>query len=482
MRVGVTGHREIRPYGGLGESVDLALAQLRGRGATTLVTSLARGADQIVAARALAAGWQVTVLVPADESAYRAAVAADGGAEGYAALIGRDGIELASAPVGATDYEALGAHLVARCDVLLAVLDPRLPDGEPGGTEDVVARAVEAGRPVLHLDPVTGGTTDDSGVGADVRCGLELTSAVEREADAKAIGAKQRMRRRAIAIGVLGALAVIFAAAPLAYAPWAHQAWSGAWSVAEVAALAGAFGLQAHHRRTDARADWVHARTRAELVRRERFLFVGRAGGYALGGGRVESRAAREAILNQRVSELRSVAEDKEDASIDRAYGAITYRSGGTALLGGEAPLVAWYRRRRLADQEDWFRGQARSRHRQSLAWERGARLAGGGAALGAVAVLFGLGHDGPGGAIAHGAAVALPAVAAACTMITTIMSDAVDARRYRAAARVMARLRQEPAGSEFAPAVWIDQVEAFLLGEHLAWRAEMLSRDLEVS
>jgi Protein of unknown function (DUF4231) len=479
MHVGVTGHRKIDAYAGLDASVDAALAHLRAQGADTVVTALARGSDQLVALRALATGWTVIVLVPEDEPSYRAVVEVEGGGTGYAAVIGAEGVQLARAPVGPTDYAALGRELVDRCDVLLAVLDLRLPDGKPGGTEDVVAQAVEVGRPVLHLDPVTGLTTDDSGVGADSISALSLSQKVEAEADAQAIGSKERMRWRAIAIAALGAFAVVFAATPLAYPLWDHRAWS----VAEVLALAGAFGLLAHHRRTEARADWVHARTRAELVRRERFLFVGRAGGYAISGGRVETRPAREAILVSRIAELRSVAEDKEDATIDRAYGTLTNAAkSGATLSDFEPSLVAWYRRRRVAGQEHWFSRQACARHRQALAWERGARLAGGGAALGALVVFFRWGHHGTGVALAHLAAVALPAVAAALTMVTTIMSDAVDARRYRAAARVLARFRGEPADPQFSPSTWIDQVEAFLLGEHLAWRAEMLSRDLEVS
>lgn len=495
MRVGVTGHRDIRAYPGLEAAVDAAIRGLGARGADTLVSALAAGSDQLVASRALAAGWALEALLPEEEAPYRARIVSEHAGDGYAALLGHERSTVAHARVPPTDYAGLGKVLVERCDLVFAVLDPRRPDGGVGGTEDVVRFALEAGRPVMQLDPATGLVTEDGGLAADVVAGNAMTREVEAAADAQAVGAKGRMRRRAIAIGALGALAVIFAAVPLAYTPWAHRGWS----MAEVAALICAFGLLAWHRRTDARADWVHARTRAELVRRERCLFVGRAGGYALPGGRAESRAARQALLAERIAELGTVAEDQEDATIASAYGTITRAATSRSTPGVPEPaLVAWYRRRRVADQEAWFGGQAHARHRQALAWEWGAHVAGGGAVLGAIVVFFGLGHHGAEGAvahgsaghepaaaalpaIAHGAAVALPAVAAACTMVTTLMSDAVDARRYRAAARVLARFRGEPADPAFSPSVWIDQVEAFLLAEHLAWRAEMLSRDVEV-
>jgi hypothetical protein len=61
--------------------------------------------------------------------------------------------ELPYAERSAESYLALGRWLVDSCDLLIAAWDGTAP-AKPGGTGDVVALALVASRPVLHVHPL----------------------------------------------------------------------------------------------------------------------------------------------------------------------------------------------------------------------------------------------------------------------------------------------------------------------------------------
>ena len=70
VRLGVTGHRTFAGAAAVAVLVDDVLAQLGPRGC--VVTSLAEGADRLVAQRAEHAGWTHEVVLPLDAADYEA--------------------------------------------------------------------------------------------------------------------------------------------------------------------------------------------------------------------------------------------------------------------------------------------------------------------------------------------------------------------------------------------------------------------------
>lgn len=152
LRVGVSGHRHLADTGGAARAVDAQLDDLLTDPDTTLVavSSLAEGADRIVAERALARGGSLDVQLPLPPDDY---------AEDFPATTGEFDALLAAArhvtvvPKDRADdsreaaYERAGHAVLAECDVLLALWDGEPARGQ-GGTADMVAQARRAGVPV----------------------------------------------------------------------------------------------------------------------------------------------------------------------------------------------------------------------------------------------------------------------------------------------------------------------------------------------
>lgn len=148
LRVGVSGHRHLANTGAVADAVDDVLDELAGASSLVAVSSLAEGADRIVAERALARGGSLDVHLPLPPDVY---------ADDFPDTTGEFDALLAAARtvtvVHQDDdsreaaYERAGHAVLAQCDVLLA-----LWDGEPargrGGTADMVAHARRAGLPV----------------------------------------------------------------------------------------------------------------------------------------------------------------------------------------------------------------------------------------------------------------------------------------------------------------------------------------------
>lgn len=152
LRVGVSGHRHLADTGAVATAVDDLLDELVvEHSATTLVavSSLAEGADRVVAERTLARGGSLEVHLPLPPDDYT---------EDFPATTAEFDALLAAArrvtvvppdSDGSREaaYERAGLAVLHGCDVLLA-----LWDGEPargrGGTAELVAEARRQGRPV----------------------------------------------------------------------------------------------------------------------------------------------------------------------------------------------------------------------------------------------------------------------------------------------------------------------------------------------
>lgn len=148
LRLGVTGHQDLPS-----EVVALVAARLddflADPDGVTAITSLARGADQVVARAVLDRGGDLEVVVPC-EGYGELFVGSD--ASSYDELLARASstTRLPYPEPSESAFLAAGLVVVERCDRLLAVWD-----GEParglGGTADVVAYARSIERALVRV-------------------------------------------------------------------------------------------------------------------------------------------------------------------------------------------------------------------------------------------------------------------------------------------------------------------------------------------
>jgi hypothetical protein len=131
-----------------------------------LISSLAEGTDQIVAAIAAREGYTIDVLLPGDADGYASYFQTPVGPTSYeprdtlAALLENSAVGAVQTLDGAFETEELrtaayvvaGRALIQHSDVLIAVWDGSRARG-PGGTADVVAQALRLDIPVLVIDP-----------------------------------------------------------------------------------------------------------------------------------------------------------------------------------------------------------------------------------------------------------------------------------------------------------------------------------------
>lgn len=174
LRIGVTGHRLNKLGAGelarLRHEVDAVLVRLQRPPAQQhpelptsvgvpsplcVVSSLADGADQLVAAAALAAGIELVAPIPFARDVYARDFVGESRVS-YYALLDRatEVIELDgpydSETARRAAYEAVGAEMIERSDIVLAIWDGEEASGR-GGTANVVALARRKQRPVLWL-------------------------------------------------------------------------------------------------------------------------------------------------------------------------------------------------------------------------------------------------------------------------------------------------------------------------------------------
>jgi hypothetical protein len=177
LRVGVTGHRgapklPLEALESVRASVDATLAAIvaaanaatldlaatgvvRGAASFVLVSSLAEGADRMVAMAGLEQGFGLEVVLPFKRAEYISDFKTPGSQDEFARLLAQassvfeidgDGRER---PRG---YEAAGLVTLSNIDLLIAIWDGGEPDGL-GGTAQIVDRAVAAAIPVIWIEP-----------------------------------------------------------------------------------------------------------------------------------------------------------------------------------------------------------------------------------------------------------------------------------------------------------------------------------------
>lgn len=144
LRLGVTGHRIFSSVAAVSALVDDALAGLGRHGRHgCVVTSLAEGADRLVARRAARLpGWALEVVLPLDPDDYEADFAGDASvAEFRRLLASAAAVEKVPPEASREDaYLAAGLAVLERSDALLAIWDGEAARGR-GGTAEIVAEA-----------------------------------------------------------------------------------------------------------------------------------------------------------------------------------------------------------------------------------------------------------------------------------------------------------------------------------------------------
>lgn len=138
---------------GLGDRVDGAIDALADGRRVHLLTSLAEGADRLVAQRVLArAGGTIAAILPLAADDYEDDFAGAPSREEFRDLLDRAGAtEVVSGPTRTAAYEAAGFAVVERSEALVALWDGRPARGR-GGTADVVAHARRLGHPVRVVE------------------------------------------------------------------------------------------------------------------------------------------------------------------------------------------------------------------------------------------------------------------------------------------------------------------------------------------
>ncbi|MEJ7831655.1 MAG: hypothetical protein WKF79_01975 [Nocardioides sp.] len=151
LRVGVTGHRALAAPAVVAGEVDRILDGLRSLSRVVIaVSSLAEGADRIVARRVLAGtAGRLEVVLPLAVDDYATDFADPASRIEYDALLAAaSGVVVVPAdpthPSREAAYERAGRAVLDRCDVLLALWDGR-PSRGRGGTAEIIAHARACG-------------------------------------------------------------------------------------------------------------------------------------------------------------------------------------------------------------------------------------------------------------------------------------------------------------------------------------------------
>jgi hypothetical protein len=166
LRLGVTGHLDIKDADGVARAVSRLLDYIEStlrRRMTPLswvvVSSLARGADRIVARKVLERGdARLEVVTPFDVDEYRTdfhetPTDLSEFEELWKKSSKQRELHGQPAPKTARDdsYLRAGEHVVEVCEIMIAVWDGKPPNGR-GGTADVVRYALQRERVVLWID------------------------------------------------------------------------------------------------------------------------------------------------------------------------------------------------------------------------------------------------------------------------------------------------------------------------------------------
>jgi hypothetical protein len=151
MRVGITGHQQLDDPKAWPWVAGVLRAELAKVAPPRVgVTSLAVGADQLLARLVLERGGTINAVLPfADiERSF-----SPEHVRAYRELAKQATVEVLDTPGTDEDaYLAAGQRVVDLSDIVLAVWDGRPAKGK-GGTADVVAYTISRGVPLIHIDP-----------------------------------------------------------------------------------------------------------------------------------------------------------------------------------------------------------------------------------------------------------------------------------------------------------------------------------------
>jgi hypothetical protein len=157
VRVGVTGHRDVVADLAMVDHLDALLDRLGPRDRLVAVSSLAEGADRLLARRVLDGGGALEVLLPLPADDYEDDFGSPASHRAFHDLLAAAD-RVSVIPPGPDDdgtreaaYERAGLAVVEGCDVLVALWDGK-PSRGRGGTAEIVAAARAAGRPVEVVD------------------------------------------------------------------------------------------------------------------------------------------------------------------------------------------------------------------------------------------------------------------------------------------------------------------------------------------
>lgn len=153
--IGVTGHRILMELDKIEAGVAQALDRIEASAPGTrlvAVSSLAEGADRIVAHAVLARGGRLDAVLPLAQADYETDFAGEDSIAEFRRLLAADADPetLPEAPSRNTAYEAGGLRVLDRCEVLITVWDGGGALGQ-GGTAEIVARAQARGMPVAWV-------------------------------------------------------------------------------------------------------------------------------------------------------------------------------------------------------------------------------------------------------------------------------------------------------------------------------------------
>lgn len=156
VRIGATGHRLLTDHEKISAGIEAALIrieELRPHSPLTILSSLAEGADILIATHALKRpGARLIVPLPLPPDDYlKDFVSPETGAL-FSDLLARadEVIQIPQSSSRDENYQLAGEFVLHNCDVLLAVWDGQLPQGK-GGTGQVVALARELQLPLAWV-------------------------------------------------------------------------------------------------------------------------------------------------------------------------------------------------------------------------------------------------------------------------------------------------------------------------------------------
>jgi hypothetical protein len=151
-RIGVTGHQRLENSSAWSWVEDIVSRELNAVPPPVVVaTSLAIGADQLVARIGRARGATVHAVLPF-ANIERTFATRD--LQAFRRLIRQASVEvLHTSGTDEDAFMAAGRRVVDLSDLMIAVWDARPAKGK-GGTADIVAYAIASGVPVLHINPV----------------------------------------------------------------------------------------------------------------------------------------------------------------------------------------------------------------------------------------------------------------------------------------------------------------------------------------